>query len=71
MTRSDLTIQSMFDELQNQFGPFQDTAPNSGGSFEDVPALVLDTEFADEARFDDLPEIVRQATARSTALLAA
>ncbi|MHA1107584.1 MAG: hypothetical protein ACTSQV_00555 [Alphaproteobacteria bacterium] len=68
MTRSDQTIHNMFDALQNNFGAFHEAA---GGTFEDVPASVLRSEFADEAQFDDLPASVQEAMAHSTALRAA
>ncbi len=70
MTHQELTIENLFLTLQKEFGPFRDDAPQSGGIFEDVPAAVLDGEFAGEARIE-LPQIALEATAPSAATLAA
>ena len=70
MTHQDLTIQNVFETLQKEFGPFQNDALKSGGSFEDVPAAPLDAEFAHEAH-GDFPKIARKATLKSTVTLAA
>ncbi len=71
MTRSDQTIHNMFDALQDNFGAFHEAALHPGGTFEDVPAPVLHSEFADDAQFNDLPASVQEAMAQSIALRAA
>ena len=67
MIRPDLTIQNVFDALQKEFGPFRDNALSIGGSFEDIPATMLDGEFAGDMGLAALSQTVRKATAQSTA----
>ena len=71
MTHPNLTIQNVFEVLQKEFGPFQNDPLKSGGTFEDVPAAVLEAEFAEEVGLEDLPQVARGATVKSTAALAA
>ena len=61
LIHSDQAIQNLFHALE---GVFPENTLRSRGLFEDVPATMLETEFSDDARFGDLPEIVRGATAR-------